>query len=288
MKTRYSQFRLAVAGVAAVAVLFFSGCDKIEPDQYTLFSGVVAEWTEGTPVNDAVQCAYVEKYTGPQCPNCPQADVTLHAAHQLFGDRLVIVSINHPTGQGEPFPNQFDPRTEDGTTWCNYFGITNLPAAYLNRNTATLFSSSMTNITAAIEESLASQPTVSLEVNTVATDRKLDISVNMQLMQDYASPLTFTVALIEDSLKYPQLMPEGRPTELSYDHNHMLRDVITDVWGASVEMQGNSGECRKAKLTYHVSNSDIVLKNCHVVAFVSDKESRQVLNCASCKIDDGE
>ena len=82
-------------------------CDKIEPGNYTVYAGAPVVWEPGTAF-DAVQRAYVEKYTGPKCSNCPLADVTLDAAHGQFGDRLAIVSINHPTGQGVQWQNSYE------------------------------------------------------------------------------------------------------------------------------------------------------------------------------------
>ena len=257
-------------------------CDKIEPENYTIYAGAPLVWEAGTAF-DVVQRAYVEKYTGPKCSNCPLADVTLDAAHHQFGDRLAVVSINHPTGQGVPFPNQPDMRTDDGTTWDKYFGINGIPAAYLNRRTATQYSGPMDNITADISSLLAEGPVVGVEVTAQESDGKLQITAGVVFAQDYAKPLTLTLAITEDSLAYKQIMPDGTVQD-DYVHNHILRDVITDVWGADIECTGRVGEALRTEVTYTVSNPDIKLENCNIVAFVSDKASRQVLNCGQCKV----
>ena len=265
------------------AALMMAACDKIPADEYTLFSGIGASWGDGSGV-EAVQRAYVEKYTGPTCTNCPLADATLDAAHESLGDKLVVVSINHFEGQGKPFSGEPDMRTDGGTAWCKYFGISSLPTAYLNRNTSKQYTSSMGNIVTDIEQSIGRQPVLGLAVTATADDEGVHVGVDMQMVQAYDNPMTLTLVLIEDSLKYKQSTPTG--TDAEYAHNHMLRDVLTDYWGTDVQCTGAAGEKRHATFnTYKLKNSDVKLENSHIVAFVSDRSSRQVLNVAQCTID---
>ena len=77
----------------------------------------------------------------------------------------------------------------------------------------------------------------------------------------------------------------GGSLQPEYRHNHMLRDVITDVWGIDIQAEGRAGEARKARFSYTLPNG-VVKDNCHIVAFISNKDSRRVVNCAECKIDE--
>ena len=262
------------------SVLLFASCDKIEPDQYTIYAGPTLVWEQGSTGAgyEPVQRAYVEKYTGPKCPNCPAADVTLDAAHQQYGSSLVVVSINHPKGQGEPFPGEPDMRTDDGTAWDNYFGINAIPTAYINRRTATQYSGAMDNIKSDIGAVIAENPVVGVTVdaNDEERDGTVDITVNLVFAQSYNKPLTLTLALIEDALAYRQI--NGTEYIDDYVHNHMLRDVITDLWGADIDCTGATGEARRTTVSYTLPEG-VVEDNCHIVAFVSDKASREVLNC---------
>ena len=116
--------------IFSAAALLLAACDKIPADQYTTNTGGGGDnWQ-----NANVHRVYVEKYTGPKCPNCPAADVTLNEAHHLYGDNLVVISVNHPVGQGIPFPGDQDLRTDDGTAWDNYYGINAIPTAFVNRD----------------------------------------------------------------------------------------------------------------------------------------------------------
>lgn len=262
--------------ILPLAALLFAACDKISADQYTMATGGSggSGWTNG-----GTQHALVEKYTGPRCVNCPNADITLDALHLQYGDQLVVISINHPVGQGEPFPNQPDLRTEVGSAWDTYFGINAIPAAYLNRDASVQYSGNMENIGSAIGAVVAHEPDVDLTLSAQAdtASRQLDIDVNVHVYNSLSGALTITLALTEDSLVYRQSTPDGIVND--YVHNHMLREVLTATWGDELPLVGNAGEVKAKHFTCTVTNSDIKLENCHVVAFISQKESRQVLNC---------
>lgn len=275
--------KIILGFMGLIGLVCLASCDKIDPEQYTVYAGAPLVWEQGTAFT-AVQRAYVDKFTGPRCSNCPDADMTLNAAHLQFGDNLVIVSINHPTGQGVPFPNQPDLRTDDGNTWDSYFGINAIPTAYLNRRTSTQYSGPMNNITADISSLLGESPVVGVDVTADDSDRdgKVEITASIVFAQAYSKPLTLTLALTEDSLAYKQI--HGEEYINDYVHNHMLRDVITDVWGADIECKGTAGEALRTTVTYTVSDTTIRLDNCNIVAFVSDKSSRQVLNSSECAI----
>ena len=253
-------------------------CDKIEPDQYTVFSGVVGEWEEGYSVENPVQRAYVEKYTGPRCTNCPAADRTLEAVHDVQGDKLVVVSVNSKTDQfGAPMTGYPDMRTPEGAVWEDFWGVSSYPTAYVNRDGATAYSGSMTSIGSAVQNVVNQSPVVAVDGEVNGSD-DISIHVNLQFVQSYTKPLTLSLILIQDSLKYWQL--DGSSPVADYVHNHMLRDVITDVWGADIDCTGAQGECRQATFKYTLPEG---MENWHVVALISDKATRRVINSVQCE-----
>lgn len=272
--------KIVLGLVGLMGLMEFVGCDKIEESEYTVFDGAVVTWQTSEKSITPVQRAYVEKYTGPRCSNCPNADVTLAGIHN---DNVVMVSINHPTGQGMPYPDQPDLRTDGGNAWDAWFGINAIPAAYLNRNRSTQYQGSMSNIVNDINEALTINPTVAMEAEAHNVSGKVNITVNLQFMKEYRDEVTLTVALVEDSLCYKQLLPDGSYDE-NYVHNHMLRKVITGFWGRNVEAIGAEGEALTGSLSF-TPDDDIVLANSHIVAFISDKGTRKVLNCVSCEIE---
>lgn len=266
-------------GLIGLIGLGLNGCDKIEPEEYMVYDGVEVDWMASSTTLTPVQRVYVEKYTGPRCSNCPTADETLDA---IDNKNVVIVSINHPNGQGTPYPNQPDMRTDGGTLWDNYFGINAIPAAYINRDQSTQYQGDMSNIVDGINHALAEGPVIALDAKAHADDSKIYVAVDLQFVKKYTQPINFTAILVEDSLVYRQLLPDNTIDD-NYVHNHMLRKVITSYWGSKVSCNGAEGESLQGGFNFPISDN-INLEHCHVVVFVSDQASREVLNCASCEI----
>lgn len=272
--------KIILGVMALMGLMSLASCDKIAEEDYTVYDGANIFWMTSTETIAPIQRVYVEKYTGPMCNNCPKADQTLSSIHN---DRVVMVSINHRTGQGQPFPGDPDMRTDGGTLWDQYFNINAIPAAYINRDIRTQYLGEMSNIVSDIDQALGQAPTIALDLSAVEASGSITIAPELQFVESYPNPITITIALIEDSLVYKQLLPNG-DIDSNYAHNHMLRKVITGFWGREVAAKGEKDECLTGSLTYTPSG-DIKLENSHIVAFVSDKASRKVLNCASCKID---
>ena len=273
--------------IAAAAVLF-AACDKIDAGadgRFVEYAGATANWDEGAPIANAVQRAFIEKYTGPRCPTCPNADTALNSAHRVLRDTLVIVSINPSWGYGVPYEGQPDMSTADGDQWATYIGggtSASLPFGKLNRTVS--YGGDFNNALANARTAIAEGMKVAMDVEVTTTGNSVGIDVTVDFRQQVADELTLTLALTEDSLIYYQYWAGHNPTLVrDYAHNHMLRDVITDVWGVDVMAEGRAGEARKAHFDYTLPEG-VVKKNCHIMAFVSYKETREILNCAESDI----
>jgi len=59
----------------------------------------------------------------------------------------------------------------------------------------------------------------------------------------------------------------------------VLRCAITDPWGMEVVADGKRGTKRQVRLPLEISNVTN-LNNCNIVAFISEKDSRRILNAA--------
>ena len=274
----------------AAAAMLFAACDKIEADadgRFVSHSGAVAEWEETTPLTDAVQRAFIEKYTGPRCSNCPNADVALDNAHGVLDDKLVMVSITPSWGDGAPFDGQPDMSTADGDQWATTIGggtSMALPYGKLNRTTEYKGAAAFNNVQTDAQTAIAEGMKVALAVDVTATGNSVDIDVTVDFRQSIDKDLTLTLVLTEDSLCYYQTWAGHNPALVhDYPHNHMLRDVITDVWGVDVLAEGYQGEARKAYFNYTLPEG-VMVENCHIVAFISEKDSRKILNCAESTI----
>ena len=68
-----------------------------------------------------------------------------------------------------------------------------------------------------------------------------------------------------------------------YVQNHVLRKVYTDIWGLPVSVARTQGKQYFIRLNLSLP-AGCVKDNCHLVAFIAEKESHKILNVAECKL----
>lgn len=258
--------------------MLFAACDKIKEEDRLIYNGGEEDlWANGA-------VAYVEKYTGPLCGNCPMADRTLEGLHERFGDRLIVVSVTSITNsQGNPYDQEPSMQLEATREWEQNYGALSLPTAFLNRDYSKPYTSSMQNLGGGISASLMEFPTTTVSVDASISGSKVDIVTNVRLEKEYSSPMTLTLLITEDSLVYTQYdIPNWVP---DYKHNHMLRAVVTDKWGKSLSIGTSAGSTKKDHTIHDLGNLVIKAENSHVVALVCDATTHRVLGCAQCDID---
>lgn len=270
----------------AAAAFFFAACDKIEEDQYLIYSGSTATWQDGSRIATPANSVFLEKYTGMRCTNCPQADTVISALQGTYGNSLVVVAVHALDAFAKPYNGNEDLRTEVGNAWVSNFGITSLPKILINRNSGQLSADAAAT---AIEAELARPQSVAMELTTSynAASRKVQITPNIEFLQDVEGQLTLTLVITEDSIVGKQA--SGSTHIENYVYNHVLRTAVTDLWGTDIEAEGRAGECRKGAFSYTLpetwpNGKEVAPAKCHIVAFVSDKESKRILQCAQSRL----
>lgn len=269
------------------SLLMFVSCDKIEVDEtgnYVVFSGATGIWYNSELELPSIQRAMVEKYTGVRCSNCPAADNVIHTALDKYGDKLIAVAV-HSGRFGDPLNGEEDLRTEEGNAWFEYFGIVGQPAAMVNRgrsgNAWDLFTPT-SSFDDRIDAIVNQEAKVAMHLTSEWIE---DNSYNATIYLDYKSPVpenqTLTLLVIEDGIITTQT---GNGTQYTdYEQNHVLRQVVTDKWGMDVDTDGLPGTRRMVTLNFTIDDVNIP-QNCHLVAFISNKETREILNVDECKL----
>lgn len=283
--------RFSILSLLATALLVFSACDKIAEDEYVVFAGASGTWYDSEATIPAVQRAFVEKYTGVRCVNCPNADVVLHDLSEKYGDQLVVAAVHVPNNFGKPLHGEQDLRTEKGSTWFNTFfsPSQNLPSALLNRTKVDGNSLDIIDPQARFDDKidavLSATPQVGMMLSCTKDGGVYNAEVHIQFNQTISDALTLTLLVVEDKVYTTQ---EGRTADgivefENYEQNHVLRDVVTDAWGIDVVADGNQGTRRMIVLPVSLAegwNAD----NCHLIAFVSNKATREIVNTAQCNL----
>ncbi len=274
--------------IIIAAVLLFASCDKIPQNEYLLFAGSVGEWFDGNGVSDHSHRAVIEKYTGVRCTNCPSADEAINACLSQYDGKLLAVAI-HDSCFAFTLPiDGTDLRTSDGNAWSKYFNVFghSYPAALVNRQSVggnwDIFTPT-SGINSHVDDIVNSDASIAVAVNAIQDNGKVEINVDLELLQDIPDEMTLTLLLIEDGITATQRLHDGTE-DANYTHNHVLRDVITDIWGTDIDCKGTNGEKRSAKFEYTPEQSSWDLTKCHIVAYVSDKTSKAILNVAESHI----
>lgn len=266
--------------ILAAAMFIFASCDKIDNDEYIVFAGANGAWYDSEMEEiPSVQRAFLEKYTGVRCVNCPAADEAIHIASEKYGDKLIVAAIHAANNFGKPIGNDPDLRTDKGSIWFNEFiGSLGLPAAMVNRNTEDLFTPT-SGIDDRVDNAIVQQPKVSLFMKAEYSTSASYAEVHLGFDQAVNDALTLTVLIVEDKIHTTQL--SGHDQIENYEQNHVLRDIITDPWGIDVDADGHKGTKRMVRLSFNL-RSDCNPDNCHIIAFVSDKSSKKILNVVQC------
>ena len=195
--------------IALAALCLMAGCDKINPEDYLIFGGATGTWYDGNGVADHTQRAFLEKYTGISCVNCPDADVTITNAMGKYGDKLVVVGVHGSSFFGNPI-NGFDLRCEDAVEGLNSLlgAGAGLPSALLMRDVPTVFNP-VDNFDGKVDPILAQVPSVAIEVNSQLQGRNATVTVNLELLQDISEELNLTLFIMEDGIVGPQKYTGG-------------------------------------------------------------------------------
>ncbi|MBP6976919.1 MAG: Omp28 family outer membrane lipoprotein [Bacteroidales bacterium] len=281
------------------ATFFLLSCDEMEAPYLTDVGGAD---TSECPVpafphiHDPVKRVLLEDYTGHLCVNCPTAAVTAHDLQDGLGDRLVVISIHagfFATPMGGNYTTDF--RTEAGTEWDTFFGISKVgnPNGMVDRigyNSDHILSPGAWSN--AIAQQLEREPELTVEIinEYQESDRKLCTHIQTVFNKETNRNLNLNVVIIEDEIIAPQKNnnPEvgDTPEILEYEHNHVLRGAVNTPWGVQIAQRGvimaEDSEVTKS-YKYYLNEAWDPYK-CKIVAFAYDADTYEVLQVSQVSV----
>lgn len=263
-----------------VTLLFIISCDKIEkPYKVEKPKLLISVDTPDFPiVNNYIQKILLEEYTGHKCNNCPEGHEIVAKMQKVMQDTLVVLAI-HATKQAEPDNNTIfsnDYRTETGNNYSQVFGITSLPKATINRKQFNgNFGIDRGEWNNSVANFQGKKPSVGIQIIPIFNNPQdtAFVFVKVAEIETLKSNLRLCVLLSEDDIVSPQLT--GKGVDSLYTHNHMLRANISPIWGTDlISLYSNGYELLAYALPI---SSKWNVANCHVVAFVYDADTYEVL-----------
>ena len=219
-----------------------------------------------------VRKVIIEDYTGFKCGNCPPGHVEAQRLQEEYGDKLIVIAVHPDNGFTKPtVAHPYDFRTETGTEWSKFFGISSLPNGMVNRRGYKegnyLFKQGSWQ--QLVDEELEKKPVVSLEISSVYLEgsRQILVFVTYVYQEELTKYHNLNVCIVEDSIINYQLWYGHDPVDIpDYVHNHVLRKGLNGTWGEEL----NTPIGIKTYSYTIPENSDWRPEKLKIVAFISD------------------
>lgn len=260
--------------------------------------GATAQTIVGTsPANKNV---VLEEFTGVNCTYCPDGHrlANLLKANSPAG-RVQLINI-HTGSYANTTPNY---QTSFGASIAGQTGLTGYPAGTVNRRAFSGLSQGTAGTTAMSRGSWTNAGNQILgqssPVNVAAagtlnlTTRELTLTVEVYYTANGTGTTNkLNVALLQNGIAGPQVGMAANPTNVlpngQYEHNHMLRHMLTGQWGEDITAL-TAGSLTTKNYTYTIpanlgsGNIPVDLSKLEVVVFVAEGQ-QQILTGAEANI----
>ncbi|MCL5991969.1 MAG: Omp28-related outer membrane protein [Bacteroidetes bacterium] len=227
----------------------------------------------------------LEEFTGIHCGFCPDGHKIANELVEANPGRVFLVNI-HAGGYATPQAGEPDLRTSVGTSIDASSGVEGYPAGSINRSTTpwAMDRGSWASVANTVMNQ-NSPVNVAVKAYVDFTTRELITEVEIYYTSNSAQSQNFlSVFLTQDNIlgyqsDYGNFNPTNWTQDGKYRHNHALRMAISSggAFGEPIDTTTKDHyEYRKYATTLpgNITNLDVVLYNLHVVAFVSETQSK--------------
>ncbi len=254
--TRYVKSSFFAAFVAIPLSVCLIACDNIsENERYIELESI-----------DAKRTVILEEFTGQECTNCPDGHRIAAQLKEQYGDSFIPVSIH--AGQlswSESVYGQYGLGIEEGDVYYKANSSPALPSGVVDRNSGVL---QRNEWAARIRAELEKEAPVAIEIAPVYDIDSKKLSIDITLKPTASLNGNLTVWILESGIVLYQY-DNGEHVQ-EYTHNHVLRAVVSEVWGDPVDL--SEGVFQNKSYSYDITangKSYWNIDNLSVVAFVS-------------------
>lgn len=279
-----------------------AACDKVE-GPYVNVPEVVDTSACPAPEFPAVAVhkkrVLLEDYTGHTCPNCPTAGKTARDIRDQHPDQVILMAV-HAGWFARTYPESsvpeiydYDFRTAAGTEWDAFFGNGNAgnPNGLVNRlkvnNKYVLRPNDWAGV---VTSALASDPVMDLQliVDYDEASRKICAHTKSYFLSPLDLNLKLEVVVIEDSIIAAQKNNDpaiGLVGDiLDFVHMHVVRGALNGTWGTTLAQAGVANPNEVVRSVQSVLPAVCIPEHCHIIAFVFDSDTKEVLQAAEEKL----
>jgi thiol-disulfide isomerase/thioredoxin len=236
------------------------------------------------------QKALIEEFTGTWCGYCPSGAESVHNAELKYPNQVIGVGIHYRDkmetrmfahletilGNINSFPGAtFNRKTISGSRVSH--------PGYSNRHCGDIINNTTPKLGIALETNVNSNNEVEV-LSYVGIKEKGDYALTLYLIEDkvVGQGYGYDQANYHNDDANSPFYQKGNPIK-GYEHNATLRDILTDLNGFELPACGlEAGKVYKRmfKIKLEGYNKD----NCRIVAFVTDKNTKEVVNSQVVKV----
>jgi outer membrane protein Omp28 len=252
----------------------FQGCHEIGPQISFKDTEILIDTTYLDLLLPPVQHknVLIEEFTGVNCTNCPKGADKTHDIYVKHKDSIVLVAIHNSNPLAKPFDGYEDFRTTEGIQISDKLGGTGaIPSAAIDRvvfpgeTQEAVFLPFWEGYTKAMLKQTV-KVNIALESEYDDVTRELKVTISLHYLTDVDSLNHISIMITESDIKSPQKMPD-LTVDTNYIHKHILRGMITSVFGNITNEITEKGRVIKRQYKYKLAEN-WKADNCSIVTFV--------------------
>lgn len=268
--------------ILAVISLLFNSCEKIEPPY--------KQENNGGNGGEAVKKVLLEDYTGHDCVNCPTAAVAAEDLKEVYEEQLVVIAV-HAGFFARPKPDlPEDFRTVAGEAWDQFFGVSAAgnPNGIVDRVESAPgdYIVNYGEWGTAIANELENEAEAKITIENNFAQNKLTSTVKSEFLTALDGSYNLIFCITQDSLIGPQKNNDANvgdtPEIENYVFMHVLR-YTNEIWGENLTDNIEVGKEYESFFSVDFEG-DWVPKDCHVVAFICNTETKKVVQVEEAKV----
>lgn len=263
----------------AFLMIGFAACDVIEEP----YKNENPSGGGGGEQPSVVKHVLLEDYTGVRCVNCPAAGQIALDLQEQFEHKVIVLGVHAgPLASVPPTGIYPDFTTDEGTAWFNFFGFDSNPVGTVNRKlNGGIYAFNANEWADAVATILQEEASLEMtpEVNYNEATRNLEVSIKSHFLAELPYTYNLTVCIMEDSIIGKQ---EGMGND--YVHRHVFRGTMNGTWGEEINTTAIAPEEEIVKSYTTTLNADYNADQCYIIAYVSNSETKEVLQVTEKKI----
>jgi len=260
-------------------------CNKIDTSKeiFTIIEPVEVTPWDSEYAKTVTQKIYIEEFTGHACTYCPDGAKIL--AKLMDEDPAIVANAIHCSNLANPgkFPFDKNFKTTMGEMISSDFKISGLPKAMINRmgNGANGWGFDRTKWRSEVAKIDRNNIRAGIELQCSVDEAKkvMEAKASVTIIKELKNPVQLCLVLQQDSIISGQI-DNGKEIP-DYVHNHVLRAGFNGNYGIKLTQNGIVEKENKYSVTFKVSYGNlsipVVLKNCSVVAYLMDMETKEVV-----------